>query len=123
MKILESINQWRRTWLFLTASEANAMALVQMDIAFEAATANLKDAQQSFLDAKQRAFDMWSELQQIKLDVNNRSQVMQITLTLDRKSLAVLDVEDASRILAQRTEKIYLDAIKKRLAVKSTNNQ
>jgi flagellar biogenesis protein FliO len=47
---------------------------------------------------------------------------MDIHLLLDRKSLRLIDVEDAARLLAARTEQIYLDAIKKRLQ-QDKNNQ
>lgn len=109
------LNDWRAKYLFITASEADAAVRLATEIGENVANALLAEKMAQANAERKRCVDLFVQLNAIKLDVNGRSQLLEITLTLNRKTLRLLDVEDASRLLAARTETIYRDAIKKRL--------
>ena len=108
------MSNWRRRHLFLTASEAR-LGIAQ---AFTVGQEVTKNDLQSLSDENK---SLWTDLQKIKLGIDGRTQVLDIHLVLDRKTLRLIDVEDAARLLAARTEVIYLDAIKKRLQQEKNN--
>ena len=109
------LSVWRKTKLFVTPNEHHSTV-------GESFRVGVEFAEQALADRNKELDRVWVGLQDIKLGVDGRSQVMDIHLLLDRKSLRLIDVEDAARLLAARTEQIYLDAIKKRLQ-QDKNNQ
>jgi len=109
-------DQWRRLHLFLTAKEAGAVALSQFTIGQEVAKHQLAEHQSAFIEAQKRTMILYSDLNDIRMEVNGRRQFIEIKILLDRKALAVLDVEDAARVLGSRTEQIYLTKLKKLVA-------
>lgn len=110
-----TLNDFRAKYLFITASEADAAVRLATEIGENVANALLAEKMAKAEAEQKRAADLFLSLQRINLDVNGRSQQMEITLLLNRKTLRLLDVEDASRLLAARTEVIYRDALNKRL--------
>ena len=114
--VIQRINNWRRERLFVTASENKKHVENAFNNGMTAANAVLHEMQV-------RTTNLWTDLQKIKLGIESRSQVLDIHLILDRKSLRLLDVEDAARLLAARTEQIYCEALKKRLAAEQRNIQ
>ena len=112
----QRFNDWRKSFLFMTASEAEANSKAITDVAFDVAKRAYEQKMAEAQTYHKAALDLFGQFQEIRMDVNGRSQLLTITLVLNRKTLRILDVEDASRLLAVRTEVIYKDAIQKRLA-------
>lgn len=112
------INDFRAKHLFITAKEADAAVRMATEIGENVAQALYAEKMAQADAERKRLVDLFVQMNAIKLDVNGRSQMLQITLELNRKTLRLLDIEDASRLLAARTEVIYRDAIKKRLNAK-----
>lgn len=112
-KKIQAIWKWRMENLFCTPAEVDT-------IVFEVRKTCASDAMDKLSETITRLNMKFMELQSIQVDVNGRSQLMDIRLLLDRKALRVFDVEDAADLLAARTKIIYVEAIKKRLAERET---
>lgn len=119
----QRFNEWRQSFLFQTAKEAEASRHAAMDAAFETAKFAYEQKNADAELKYKAALDLFVALQEIKMDVNGRSQLLEITLLLNRKTLRLVDVTDAARLLAGRTEIIYKEAIQKRLATLEKQEQ
>lgn len=105
MKLLQALTEWRKRF-FLTPYEADTLvsdALVAHD-------KPVHDALNKARECEHKAFLLWQGMQDLSVDVdvNARRQTIKIKMVLNRASLALLDVTDAARLLAQRTEALYL---------------
>lgn len=102
-QILQALAEWRKRF-FLTPSEANTL----VNEALVAQCEPTRDALHKARECELKALLLWQGMQSLSVDVNARRQSIEIRMVLNRASLALLDVTDAARLLAQRTEALYL---------------
>ena len=112
---LANLKEWRRLHLFTTPTETNALVEAGMKAGSEIQDARLDKLRIEAINAERRARDLFVELQQIKVDVHGVRQAIEIKLTLDRRSLACVDVTTAAEVLAIRTRYLYEEALRRRL--------